>query len=585
MYRTHTCGELSLKDAGKKVVLSGWVERIRDLGGIKFIVLRDRYGVTQIVVNPDSSAYNLSQEIGREWIIQVEGVVHERPDETKTNTPTGDIEVYVENMKVLSKSELPPFYPGDKVSEDLKLKYRYIDLRDKNMKNNIIVRHKMAQAAREFLNKHSFLEIETPYLTKSTPEGARDFLVPSRLQKGKFYALPQSPQLFKQLLMISGFDRYYQFARCFRDEDLRADRQPEFTQIDIEMSFVEENDIIELMEDFIRYVFKSVGISLPEKFDRISYDEAMELYGSDKPDRRYGMELKDFSKYFANTEFKVVKNVLENGGSVKGFITKIPISRKIATELEKYVKEFGLGGLLWFKIEENEIVSTTAKYLKDSYAKISEEYNLENGNVVLLAAHLDREQLNTALGSLRLKIGKEYFGDLEQDFDALWVVDFPFLEWDEEEQRYVAKHHPFTMPKNLNDEPENIKAYAYDMIINGNEVGGGSIRIHESDVQRKVFEIIGLTKKEAEEKFGFFLEALKYGVPPHGGIAFGFDRLVTIAVKAQSIRDVIAFPKTTSGTCQLTGAPSYVDEKQLKELAIDISDFGQGGNWYEKHES
>lgn len=578
LYRTHTCGELDIKDVGKKVVLSGWVDRIRDLGGIKFIILRDRYGVTQVVVNPESPAYEISQQIGREWVIQIEGTVSERPESTKTETQTGEIEVIVEKITVLSKAELPPFYPGDKVSEDLRLKYRYLDLRDKNMNKNLIIRHKMAQAAREFLNKHGFLEIETPYLTKSTPEGARDFLVPSRLQKGKFYALPQSPQLFKQLLMVSGFDKYYQFARCFRDEDLRADRQPEFTQIDIEMSFVEMEDVINLMENFVRYVYSSVGIKLPEKFDRITYDEAMEIYGSDKPDRRFGMELKDLTNYFKDTDFKIIKNVINNGGSIKGFITQIPISRKIASELESYVKEFGLGGLLWFKLENGEISSPTNKFLGGSYENISKDYNLKDGDVVLLAAHTNREQLNTALGALRLRIAKEHFKNLEEGFDALWVVDFPFLEWNEEEKRYVARHHPFTMPKNIDSKPEDIKAYAYDMILNGNEIGGGSIRIHNSEIQRKVFEIIGLTNKEAEEKFGFLLEALKYGAPPHGGIAFGFDRMVSIALRTSSIRDVIAFPKTRSGTCQLTGAPSSVDKSQLEELSIKLFDIKEGGD-------
>lgn len=570
LYRTHTCGELRKKDTNKVVTLAGWVDRIRDLGGIKFIILRDRYGITQVVVNPDSPAYAVAQEIGREYVIQVVGEVKERPDETKTNFSTGEIEVYASSIKILSETKLPPFYPGDNVSEELRLKYRYIDLRSEKMKNNLILRHKMAQAAREFLNNNGFIEIETPYLTKSTPEGARDFLVPSRMQKGKFYALPQSPQLFKQLLMISGFDKYYQFARCFRDEDLRADRQPEFTQIDIEMSFVEENDILEIMENLVRFIFSSVGIELPEKFDRITYDEAMEKYGSDKPDRRFGMELLDLTEYFRNTEFKIVNNILEKGGSVKGFITNIPISRKIASDYENFVKDLGLGGLLWFKVENGEVVSPTSKFLGRNYQEIKAKFNLKEGDVVLIAAFDDREVLNTALGALRLKIGKEHFRDKAKGFDALWVVDFPFLEWDEEEQRYVAKHHPFTLPKNIDDSPDKIKAYAYDMILNGNELGGGSLRIHNKEIQEKVFKLIGLSEEEAHEKFGFLLEALQYGVPPHGGIAFGFDRMVAIASQSETIRDVIAFPKTTSGICQLTGAPSIVTESQLEELAIEV---------------
>lgn len=571
MLRTHTCGELNKKHAGMNVILSGWVSRIRDLGGIKFIILRDRYGETQVVVNPDSDAYSTAQEIGREFVIQVEGEVRERPEETKTNTLTGEIEVYASKINILSTAEVPPFFPGEKVSEELRLRYRYIDLRSKMMKDNIILRHKMAQAAREFLNKHGFLEIETPFLTKSTPEGARDFLVPSRLQKGKFYALPQSPQLFKQLLMISGFDKYYQFARCFRDEDLRADRQPEFTQIDIEMSFVDEEDILKIMEEFIRFVYNSVGINLPEKFDRLTYEEAMEKYGSDKPDRRFGMELLDFTEEFIDTEFRVVKNILETNGSVKGFITDIPISRKIASEYEEIVKKFGLGGLLWFKIENDKVISPTAKFLSNNYLKLKEKFKLKEGDVVLLAAYTNRNVLNEALGTLRLKIGKEHFSEKMKSFDALWVIDFPFLEWNEEEQRYVARHHPFTLPKNLDDSPENIKAYAYDMILNGNELGGGSLRIYNEKIQEKVFELIGLSKTEAREKFGFLLDALQLGAPPHGGIAFGFDRMVAIASGSDNIRDVIAFPKTASGVCQLTGAPSDVSKMQLEELGIIIN--------------
>jgi len=571
LLRTHTCGELNKKHAGMNVILSGWVSRIRDLGGIKFIILRDRYGETQVVVNPDSDAYSTAQEIGREFVIQVEGEVRERPEETKTNTLTGEIEVYASKINILSTAEVPPFFPGEKVSEELRLRYRYIDLRSKMMKDNIILRHKMAQAAREFLNKHGFLEIETPFLTKSTPEGARDFLVPSRLQKGKFYALPQSPQLFKQLLMISGFDKYYQFARCFRDEDLRADRQPEFTQIDIEMSFVDEEDILKIMEEFIRFVYNSVGINLPEKFDRLTYEEAMEKYGSDKPDRRFGMELLDFTEEFIDTEFRVVKNILEINGSVKGFITDIPISRKIASEYEEIVKKFGLGGLLWFKIENDKVISPTAKFLSNNYLKLKEKFKLKEGDVVLLAAYTNRNVLNEALGTLRLKIGKEYFSEKMKSFDALWVIDFPFLEWNEEEQRYVARHHPFTLPKNLDDSPENIKAYAYDMILNGNELGGGSLRIYNEKIQEKVFELIGLSKTEAREKFGFLLDALQLGAPPHGGIAFGFDRMVAIASGSDNIRDVIAFPKTASGVCQLTGAPSDVSKMQLEELGIIIN--------------
>ncbi|WP_448378363.1 aspartate--tRNA ligase [Fervidobacterium sp.] len=572
MYRTHNCGELRLEDEGKQVKLAGWVDRVRDLGGVKFIVLRDRYGKTQVVVNPDSPVYSIVNTISREDVINVEGIVRARPKEAMTSEPTGEIEILAEKIEILSKSELPPFYPGDEVSEEMRLKYRYLDLRNPKMANNLIVRHKMAFHAREFLTSKDFLEIETPYLTKSTPEGARDFLVPSRLKKGTFYALPQSPQLFKQILMISGMDKYFQIVRCFRDEDLRADRQPEFTQIDIEMSFVHMEDVLNLAEDLIRYIYSKVGINLPEKFDRIPYEEAMEKYGSDKPDRRYGMELQELTNHFANTQFKIVADVLSKGGSVKGFKTHIPMSRKIADEYSEFVKTFGLGGILWFKIENGQIASTTAKYLENEYLEISKTFEMKEGDVFILAAHDNRERLNEALGALRLKIGKEHFK--VEGFDALWIVDFPFLEWSEEENRFVARHHPFTMPyvEDLENgvELSKIRAHAYDMVINGYEVGGGSIRIHRKDIQEKVFDIIGLTKEEMEEKFGFFLEALKYGVPPHGGIAFGLDRLVTIAVGADSIREVIAFPKTSSGTCLLTNAPSTVSQKQLEELGISL---------------
>lgn len=572
MYRTHTCGELRLTDCGKTVTLSGWIDRIRDLGGVKFIVLRDRYGKTQVVVNPDSPVYSLINELSREDVVQVTGNVRERPSEAVTSDLTGEIEVLASDLKILSKSELPPFYPGDDVSEETRLKYRYLDLRSSKMLNNLIIRHTLASKTREYLSNLGFLEIETPYLTKSTPEGARDFLVPSRLKKGNFYALPQSPQLFKQILMVAGIDKYFQIVRCFRDEDLRADRQPEFTQIDIEMSFVHMEDVINTCESLIRYIYSSIGINLPEKFDRISFEEAMEKYGSDKPDRRYGMEMVDLTEEFKASEFNVVKSIVEKGGVVKGFKTSVPISRKIADDYSEFLKTFGLGGLLWFKLENGQVISPTSKYLEKEYKKIADNYHLSEGEVFLIAAHDNRERLNEALGALRLKIGKQNIK--VEGFDALWIVDFPFLEWNEEEQRYVARHHPFTMPYledfENNVELSKVRAHAYDMIINGFEVGGGSIRIHNREIQEKVFDIIGLTKEEAREKFGFLLDALRYGAPPHGGIAFGLDRLASIAVGVENIRDVIAFPKTSSGTCLLTNAPSSVTQLQLDELGINL---------------
>ncbi len=580
MLRTHTCGELRLSDVGKRVILTGWVSRIRDLGGIRFLVLRDRYGETQLVVTPQSPAYEKAEELGREYVIKVSGEVKSRPQDTiNPKIPTGEIEVYVDEMEILSPSKMPPFYPGEEAKDDLRLKYRYLDIRGGKVLKNLELRHQITRSVREYLDSQNFLEVETPYLTKSTPEGARDFLVPSRLKKGNFYALPQSPQLFKQILMVSGVDRYYQIARCFRDEDLRADRQPEFTQIDIEMSFVEREDILNLVEGMIKKVFKEVAdTDLPEKFDRLSYEDAMNLYGSDKPDRRFGMEMKDLTEFFKSSSFKIARSVIDEGGFAKGFV--IPnfserMSRRLGDEFSNFVREFGLGGIVWFSLKDGEITSPTKKYLEKEYIGISRSLEMKEGDVIVVAFHKDWEELCTGLGALRIKIGQEYFKHLEKGFDVLWVVDFPFLEWDDDENRWVARHHPFTMPvleelKKYKNDPGKIKALAYDIIINGYEVGGGSIRIHNREIQEEVFTLIGLTKEEAIEKFGFLLEAFEYGAPPHGGIALGLDRLVAIIAGEKSIRDVIAFPKTASGTCQLTGAPSKVSEKQLKELGIRV---------------
>ncbi len=581
MYRTHTCGELCINDVGKKVRLAGWVDRIRDLGGIKFIILRDRYGVTQLVVTPDSPAYSLASELDREDVIGVAGEVKKRPEDTiNPKLSTGEIEVYVSEMVVFSKSKLPPFYPGENVKEDIRLKYRYLDIRGGRVLKNLEIRHKVTKVVRDFLDSQGFIEVETPYLTKSTPEGARDFLVPSRLRPGKFYALPQSPQLFKQILMVSGVDKYYQIARCFRDEDLRADRQPEFTQIDIEMSFVERDDVLDLVEEMLKEVFEKVaGVKLPERFDRLSYEEAMELYGTDKPDRRYGMELQDVTEFFQETSFKIAQKVIESGGYAKGFVVKgfsNVMSRRLGDVFSEFVRDFGLGGVVWFALKEEGIVSPTKKYLEKEYSKIVENIALNTGDVFIGAFHKDREELNVGLGELRLKIGKDYFSEIAKGYDVLWIVDFPFLEWDEEESRWTARHHPFTMPyvedlkRYKASNPSKIKALAYDIIINGYEVGGGSVRIHNREIQEEVFELIGLSKEEANVKFGFLLEAFEYGAPPHGGIALGLDRLVAIICGEGSIRDVIAFPKTASGVCQLTGAPSNVDRRQLEELHINV---------------
>ncbi|KUK22752.1 MAG: Aspartate--tRNA ligase [Thermotoga petrophila] len=578
MLRTHTCGELKATDEGKKVKLCGWVDRIRDLGGVRFIDLRDRYGETQIVCDVNSKAYSVVDELTRESVVLVEGTVRKRPEGTENpNIETGEIEVVAERIEILSLADPLPFYPGEAPKEEMRLKYRYIDLRSERMKRNIILRYRISKIIRDYFDELGFLEIETPFLTRSTPEGARDFLVPSRLRPGKFYALPQSPQLFKQILMISSFDRYFQIVRCFRDEDLRADRQPEFTQVDVEMSFVDVEDVMNVSEGMVSRVFReSSGIDLKVPFDRIPYDEAMEKYGTDKPDRRYGMELRDFGYAFETTEFKVIRNVLDEGGSVKGFIVPgfaSEMSRKKGEELMERMKELGLGGLIWFKLDGG-ITSPHLKHLEKEFRKIAETENMNEGDVCLIAAHTDRNLLNEALGTLRLEIGKEHFSHLAKGFDVLWVVDFPYFEWSEEEERFVARHHPFTMPvlETLGDDYTKVRAKAYDLVINGYEVGGGSIRIHRRDIQEKIFELLGLSEEEAQKKFGFFLEAFRYGVPPHGGIAFGLDRLVSIIAGESSIREVIAFPKTGNGVCLLTGAPAEVDERQLRELRIRIEE-------------
>ncbi|AJC73913.1 aspartyl-tRNA synthase [Pseudothermotoga hypogea DSM 11164 = NBRC 106472] len=581
MLRTHTCGELRLSDVNKKVVLAGWIDRIRDLGGVKFVMLRDRYGQTQIVLSKD-----FDLDLKREAVVRVEGVVRERPKDTvNRELPTGEIEVLAERVEVLSSPQRElPFYPGEPnlPSEDVRLKYRYIDLRRKEMTDRIITRHRVAQAVRQYLSSLGFIEVETPFLTKSTPEGARDFLVPSRLKPGTFYALPQSPQLFKQLLMVGGLDRYFQIVRCFRDEDLRADRQPEFTQIDIEMSFVTREDVLETVEGMVRYVFKQVlDIDLAEKFDRLSYQYCLDTYGSDKPDRRIGMEFVNLTEHFKNSDYNVVKNIVENGGVVKGFVVKnfaSKMSRKVAEEYETIVKKNGLGGILWFALE-NEMKGSALKHLKNIYEEISRATRMNQGDVCLMVAGKPTD-VNAALGELRKTIGDMHFAHLKVGFDVFWVLDFPMFEYSEEEGRYVAQHHPFTMP-NLEDldrykdeDLSKIRAQSYDLVINGYEVGSGSIRIHNRDLQREVFRLMQLSEEEIRIKFGFLLEAFQYGAPPHGGIALGLDRLVAIICNVSSIREVIAFPKTASGVCPLTGAPDVVSEQQLRELKIKIT----GGN-------
>ncbi|MEA2065946.1 MAG: aspartate--tRNA ligase [Thermotogota bacterium] len=578
--RTHTCGDLTTKHCGREVVLSGWVDRIRDLGGIKFVMLRDRYGYTQIVFDPnESESYKRAQKIGAEYVINVTGVVRNRPEDAiNPDMKTGYIEVLSEDMEILSTSETPPIYVNidDNASEEMRLKYRYLDLRKPTLQKNLAIRHKAAQATRSILNDKDFLEIETPVLTKSTPEGARDFLVPSRIKPGKFYALPQSPQLFKQLLMISGVDRYYQIVKCYRDEDFRADRQPEFTQIDLEMSFVDRDDIIQLTEEIFNNIFKVVlkkDIQVP--FDRMTYTEAIEKYGSDKPDRRYEMEITDVSDCFSNTNFRLVKDSLEKGDRVKGILIKNKadiFSRKRLDDLTRIAKENGLGGLLWVKVE-NELKSPVAKHCSEELKKVAAKLTTEENDVILIAV-AENLLASKALGKIRENIIHEDCQKID-GFDLLWVLDFPMFTYNEEYERIEAEHHPFTMPyvediERFKDDPLKIRSHAYDLVVNGYEIASGSVRIHDSSLQQKVFDIIGMEKEIVNERFGFLLEAFKYGPPPHAGIAVGFDRLIMILSGSNSLRDVIAFPKTTTGSDLMTLAPSTVDDEQLKQLKIKL---------------
>ncbi|MDK2794020.1 MAG: aspartyl-tRNA synthetase, partial [Caldanaerobacter sp.] len=570
-------------DVGKSVVVMGWVNSRRDHGGLVFIDLRDRTGIVQIVFSEQVSkeAFEKVQSVRSEYVLAVEGEVVKRlPENVNPKIPTGEIEIYAKNLKILSKSETPPFPIEDRsnVSEAVRLKYRYLDLRRPSMQKNLITRFKLTQAVREFLNDNGFIEIETPMLIKSTPEGARDYLVPSRIYPGKFYALPQSPQIFKQLLMIAGFDRYYQIARCLRDEDLRADRQPEFTQIDIEMSFVEVEDVLDINEKMIKHVFKKVlDIDLDIPFRRLTYQEAMERFGTDKPDLRFGMELKDLSEILRESEFNVFKNALKNGGSIRGINVKgaALMTRKQLDELVEFAKNFGAKGLLWMQVLEGEVKSPATKFLTEGELnKILERLEAEVGDLLLIVADKDEVVFDT-LGHLRVEMAKRFNLIDESKYEFVWVVDFPLLEYDEEEKRYVAKHHPFTSPKDedidlLEKEPLKVRAKAYDIVLNGTEIGGGSIRIHDTELQKRMFKVLGFSEEEAWKKFGFLMEAFKYGAPPHGGIAYGLDRLAMIMTGSDTIRDVIAFPKTQNAVCLMSDAPSEVSEKQLKELHIKI---------------
>ncbi|MFO7803064.1 MAG: aspartate--tRNA ligase, partial [Desulfovermiculus sp.] len=577
--RTHHCCQLSSADLGRHVCLMGWVQHRRDHGGLIFIDLRDRRGLTQVVFSPEANAQAHAEAhvLRTEYVLAIQGRVRLRPEGMHNpNLPTGEVEVVVDDWKLLNRSRTPPFLVEDRidVSENLRLKYRYLDLRRSQLASNIILRHTAAQSVRSFLNSQDFLEVETPVLTKSTPEGARDFLVPSRLSQGQFFALPQSPQLFKQLLMMGGLDRYYQIVRCFRDEDLRADRQPEFTQIDLEMSFVDEEQVMAVSEDMVSTLFYDVlGLTLPTPFPRMSYAQALHEYGVDRPDIRFDLRLQDVTQVVQGSEFRLfaqaelVKALRVPGGD--------ELTRKEIDDLTDFVKIYGAQGLAWIKIKDNDWQSRLAKFLSPKEQKgLQESLGLVSGDIVFFQAG-PPEMVNAALGNLRLKLGGRFELIPQDSYAPVWITDFPLMQWNREDKRWEACHHPFTSPRDedihlLAAHPEHARARSYDLVINGSEVGGGSIRIHHPKVQRDMLQALGIDEEEAESKFGFLLEALNYGAPPHGGIAFGFDRLIMILSNASSIRDVIAFPKTQKGTCLLTEAPGPVSKAQLRELGLRL---------------
>lgn len=581
--RTHMCGVLRESNINETVTVMGWVQRKRNLGGLIFIDLRDRTGIVQAVFGDkiDSEAFKKSDLAKPEYVLAITGKVVKR-ESPNESIPTGMIEVSGQKIKILSESKTPPIYikEGLDAAESLRLKYRYLDLRRPDMQRILMTRYKTSKVIRDFMDEEGFIDIETPMLTKSTPEGARDYLVPSRIFPGEFYALPQSPQLFKQLLMVAGYDRYFQIVRCFRDEDLRANRQPEFTQVDMEMSFVEEDDVMALNERLLKRVFGEIlGLDVKIPFPRMPYREAMERFGSDKPDVRFGMELKCLNDIVASSDFKVFSSALESGGDVRAINASgcANFGRKEIDRLTDFVKTFGAKGLAWIALKGEEIKSPVAKFLKPEELKgIIERMEAKDGDLILIVA--DRPKVVFAsLGQLRLEVAKklELLKD-NRDFKFLWVTEFPLLEYSEEEGRYVAEHHPFTAPmdediKYLENEPWKVRAKAYDVVLNGEELGGGSIRIHETDLQEKMFKAIGFTMEEAWKRFGFLMEAFKYGPPPHGGLAYGFDRMIMFLVGADNIRDVIAFPKTKDAACLLTNAPADVDKKQLDELGISIT--------------
>lgn len=581
--RTIMCGELRPEHNGEEVVLMGWVQRERNLGSIIFMDLRDTTGIAQIVFDNiiSSEIFNKAEKIRSEFVLAVRGKVRIRQSINK-EIPTGEVEVLVDELKILDEAETTPIYikDDDNVSETMRLKYRYLDLRKPSMQEKLKLRAKTAKVVRDFLDENNFIEVETPMLTKPTPEGARDYLVPSRVNPGEFYALPQSPQLMKQLLMVSGMDRYYQIVKCFRDEDLRANRQPEFTQIDIEMSFVDVEDIISINEKLLYKLFKELkGIEIDLPIKRITYEEAMERYGVDKPDLRFGFELKDISDLVKNCGFKVFSGAVENNGAVRGINVKgygDSFTRKDITALEDYAKTYGAKGLAWAKITEEGITSPIAKFFsEEEFTSILERMEGEKGDLILFVAD-KKSVVFDSLGNLRNEVARKLNIIDPNDMKLVWVTEFPLFEFDEEENRFVAKHHPFTHPMEedielLESHPEKVRAKAYDIVINGDEMGGGSIRINNSDLQKRMFSALGFTEEEAWDKFGFLLEAFKYGTPPHGGIAYGFDRLIMLLSNTLNIRDVIAFPKTQSATCLMTNAPTDVSEKQLQEVHIQLT--------------
>ena len=576
-------GDLRIDDVGNQVTLMGWVQRSRDLGPLIFVDMRDKKGITQVVFQKEDNEdlYEKARHLKSEYVIAVTGKVAERQSKNP-QIPTGDIEVIAEELSILDKAQTPKIYikDDDNVSEDMRLKYRYLDLRKPSMQKNLRMRAEVVKAFRDFLYDNEFLEVETPFLGKPTPEGARDYVVPSRVNDEKFYALPQSPQLYKQILMISGIDRYYQVAKCFRDEDLRANRQPEFTQVDIEMSFADMDDVIDINEKLLKYIFKKVkNIDLEIPFKRMSYNEAMQRYGVDKPDLRYGFEIQDLTDIANTLDFDLFKNAIAAGDKVKGINFNglaDSYSRKQIDKLITYVKGLNASGLMWFKIgEAGDISSSINKFLTDDFNQaLIERFNAKAGDLILVMFDQEMKVLDY-LGNLRVHVAKDHVDFKEDDYAITWVVDFPMFEYSEEDDRFVAKHHPFTHPVDedidkLETEPASVRAKAYDIVINGDEIGGGSIRINNSDLQKRLFDALNLSDDDIQNKFGFFIEALKYGTPPHGGIAYGLDRLVMTLLNTNNIKDVIAFPKTQSATCLLTGAPADISTEQLEELHLNF---------------